>query len=183
MDYSELVTAINENDSKKVNGLIKKIHPRLMAFLCIHMGAQRVDAQDIAQDALITTIEVIREGNIINNPKQIVKYMMSICRNEYIEIQKKKQADSTETVTRPEQRQAPRQLQSLLDEEQQRMLQWCLQQLKKEYQKYMEYWFNHPDAHTQTVADHFGISVNNAWTRKHRLVKKLKECYQKKSNL
>ena len=183
MDYSQLVTAITENDTQKINDLIKKIRPRLLAFLCIHMGANRIDAQDIAQDALLTTIRVIKEGPGINNPEQVVKYMMSICRNEYIKEQKKKQAESIEEVSPPERRQAPRQLQSLLDEEQHRMLQWCLKQLKKEYQKYMEYWFNNPNAHTQKVADHFGISVSNAWTRKHRLVKKLNECYQKKSNL
>lgn len=181
MDYSQLVAAIKKNDTETVNALIKKIRPRLLAFLCIHMDANHMDAQDIAQEALLTTIEVIQEGRTIN-PEQIVSYMLSICRNEYIKEQKKKQAESIEEIT-PPQRQAPRQLQSLLDEEQQRLLQWCLQQLKGEYQKYMQYWFNNPDAHTQKVAARFDISVNNAWTRKHRLIKKLNECYQKKSNL
>jgi DNA-directed RNA polymerase specialized sigma24 family protein len=47
----------------------------------------------------------------------------------------------------------------------------------------MQYWFDHPDAHTKKVASHFDISVNNAWTRKHRLIKKLNECYREKSKL
>lgn len=181
MDYSELVTALKRNETERVNTLIEALRPRLIAFLRIHMNADEADAEDCAQDALITSIEIIKEDRI-NNPDQVVSYILSTCRNKYLKMQKKRREQSLEEVSENQQ-QGPNQLQSLLDEEQQRLLEWCMNQLKKEYQKFMQYWFTHPDAHTKSVANHFDITVNNAWTRKHRLIKKLSECYQKKSNL
>lgn len=181
MDFSDLVTALQENDSRKANEIIETLRPRLMAFLQIHMNANRADAEDCAQDSLLRSIEAIKEDRI-NNPDQVVSYIMSICRNNYLKMQKKQREEPIDRIP-DEHQQRPRQLQSLLDEEQQELLEWCLDQLKKEYQRFMQYWFDHPDAHAQKVADHFGISVNNAWTRKHRLIKKLNECYREKSKL
>lgn len=181
MDYSELVTAINNNNTRKINKLIRLIRPRLVAFLRIHMNASEADANDVAQDSMLITIESVREDKI-RKPEQIVKYMLSVCRNKYLKLL---EADrSTDLSGASEyQKQAPNQLQSLLDKEQEQLLRWCLQQLKKEYQQFMQFWFDYPDAHTERVAEEFSISVGNAWTRKHRLIKKLSKCYQKKSNL
>lgn len=181
MDYSELVTALKDEDTRKANKIIEALRPRLVSFLRIHMNATQMDAEDCAQDSLLSSIEVIKEDGI-KNPDQIVSYVLSTCRNNYLKMQKKQREESIEEVSQ-EQRQAPRQLQSLLDKEQEQLLKWCLNQLKEKYQRFMQYWFDHPDAHAKKVAKHFGISVNNAWTRKHRLIKKLNECYREKSKL
>lgn len=181
MDYSDLVAAINNNNTRQVNKLIDVIRPRLIAFLRIHMNASEADAKDIVQDSLIVAIESIKKGEL-REPSQVVKYMLSICKNKYLK-QLKKQRRTSVTDTSRHQEQAPKQLQSLLDKEQKRLLQWCLQQLKKEHKRFMQFWFNHPDAHTERVAAKFEISINSAWTRKHRLIKRLNECYQKKSKL
>lgn len=181
MNYSNLVTALQEDDSQTVNELIEALRPRLMAFLRVHMNASHADAEDCAHDSLISSIEVIKEGGL-QNPDQVVSYILSTCRNNYLKMQNKHRPEAVEEFS-DEHQHAPRQLQSLLDEEQERLLEWCLNQLKEEYQRFMQYWFDHPDAHAQKVADNFDISVNNAWTRKHRLVKKLNECYQEKSKL
>lgn len=181
MDYSDLVTALKENDTKRANELIEALRPRLMAFLRVHMNASREDAEDCAQDSLLTSIEVIKEDRL-NDPEQVVSYILSTCRNTYLKMKKKNREESIEEVSQ-RQRQEPRQLQSILNKEQERLLEWCLKQLKEEYQKFMQYWFDHPDAEASKVADHFNISVSNAWTRKHRLINKLNECYREKINL
>lgn len=181
MDYSDLVTALQENNHQKANELIESLRPRLIAFLRIHMNAKPADAEDCAQDSLLSSLEIIKEDRI-NDPDQIVSYILSACRNNYLKMQNKQRGEPMDAVSKS-QHQAPRQLQSLLDKEQERLLNWCLDQLKTKYQKFMQYWFDHPDAHTNKVADHFDISVSNAWTRKHRLIKKLNECYRKKSKL
>jgi RNA polymerase sigma factor (sigma-70 family) len=182
MNFSNLVTALQEdNNSQEVNKLIEALRPRLMAFLRTHMNANHADAEDCAQDSLLTCIEVIKEGRL-KNPDQVVSYILSTCRNTYLKMQKKQREKSIDKVPDDYQH-APRQLQSLLDKEQEHLLKWCLNQLKEGYQKFMQYWFDHPDAHTKKVAEHFDISVNNAWTRKHRLIKKLNECYREKSKL
>lgn len=181
MNYSELVTALRENNSRQVNEMLKALRPRLMAFLRIHMNASRQDAEDCAHDSLLSSIEAIRE-NGLEKPEQVVSYILSTCRNTYLKMQNKKQPQPVDKIE-DRQPQAPQQLQSLLDEEQERLLEWCMNQLKKEYRRFMQYWFEHPDADAQKVADQFSISVSNAWTRKHRLIKKLNECYEEKSNL
>lgn len=181
MDYTKLVTALKENDSEEVNRLVEALRPRLMAFLRIHMNATDADAEDCAQDSLIDSLEVIKSDRI-DDPKRIVSYILTTCRNNYLKMQKKRRETTMDEVSEA-QTQAPRQLQSLLDEEQKKLLRWCMSQLKEEYQQFMQYWFDHPDAHTKKVAAEFDISVNNAWTRKHRLIKKLNECYREKSKL
>lgn len=181
MDYSELVTALNEGNTRKVNKLIAAIRPRALAFLRIHMNASEDDAKDISQEALLTAIEIIKKDQI-KNPDKVVSYILSICRNAYLKAQKAQRTTSIEE-TAAWQRQEPRQLQSLLDKEQKKLLRLCMDKLSEKHQRFIQYWFDHPDAHTQKVADHFNISINNAWTRKHRLIKKLNECYQKKINL
>lgn len=181
MDYANLVTAVQENNSQEANKIIEALRPRLIAFLRIHMNANQADAEDCAQDSLLTSLEVIKEDRL-NNPDQVVSYILSICRNNYLKMQKKKRPEATDEIPDDHQ-QAPTQLQSLLDEEQQQLLEWCLDQLKERYQKFMAYLFDHPDAHAKKVANHFDISINNVWTRKHRLIKKLGECYQEKSKL
>lgn len=181
MNYSDLVTALQEGNSKKANELIEALRPRLMAFLQSHMNASRADAEDCAHDSLLTSIEVIKEGRL-ENPDRVVSYVLSTCRNTYLKMQKKQREESIDKIP-DEYQHKPRQLQSILDKEQQKLLEWCLDQLKENYQKFMQYWFDHPDAHAKKVADHFDISVNNAWTRKHRLIKKLNECYREKSKL
>lgn len=181
MDYTKLITALKENDSQEVNRLVEAIRPRLIAFLCIHMNATKEDAKDCAQDSLMDSLEVFKDDRL-NNPKQIVSYILSTCRNNYLKMQKKRRETSMDEVSEG-QIQEPRQLQSLLDEEQKKLLEICMEQLKEKYQKFMQFWFDHPDYQTKKVAAHFDISVNNAWTRKHRLVKKLNECYTKKSKL
>lgn len=181
MNFSNLVTAVQEDNSQEVNKLIEALRPRLMAFLRTHMNATHADAEDCAQDSLLTSIEVIKEGRL-KNPDRVVSYILSTCRNTYLKMQKKRREQSIDEIPDNHQH-APRQLQSLLDEEQEKLLEWCMNQLKEEYQKFMQYWFDHPDSHAKKVAEYFGISVNNVWTRKHRLIKKLNECYRKKSKL
>lgn len=180
MDYSELVTALNEGNTRKVNKLIAAIRPRLLAFLRIHMNASEDDAKDISQEALLTAIQTIKKDQI-KNPDKVVSYILTICRNAYLKTRMNQRTTPLEEAGR--QWQGPRQLQSLLDKEQQQLLQWCLDKLKEHHRKFIQYWFDHPDAHSKKVAEHFNISVNSVWTRKHRIIKKLNECYQKKSNL
>lgn len=181
MNYANLVTALEDNDTREANKIIEALRPRLMAFLRIHMNASRADAEDCAQDSLISSLEVIKEGGL-NNPDQVVSYILKACRNNYLKMRKRKREESIGEIP-DEYQHAPRQLQSLLDEEQERLLEWCLNQLKKKHRRFMQFWFDHPDAHAKKVAKQFNISVSNAWTRKHRLVKKLNECYRKKSKL
>lgn len=181
MEYSDLAEAIKENDSARVDELMKKLVPRLKRFLGVHMNASKPDAEDCAQETVLVCLEVIKEDKL-RDPEKVLTYLLTSCRNNYLKMQNKHKEERYEEV--PDERHSPAgQLINLLDKERKRLLEWCLKQLKQEYQTFMEYWFRHPGAEAEKVAAHFNLSVSNTWTRKHRIINKLNECYQKKSEL
>lgn len=181
MDYADLVEALKENDSSRVNEHLNTLIPRLHRFLTIHMNASRQDAEDCAQETLLLTLEAINEDRI-KNPERILSYMLTSCRNNYLKMVSKDKEQNYEEVPE-EQHHQPGQLKAMLDEERKSLLEWCMEQLKDEYKKFMEYWFTDPGMEAEKVADKFNLSLSNTWTRKHRIIKQLNECYQKKSEL
>lgn len=180
MDYSELVEALQNGDDVKVNKILKEIIPRLVRFLEIHMRASKSDAEDCVQYSLERAWEVLREDKL-DNPDRVLSYLMSTCRNNYLKEQEKKREVNYDKVPSSEFNN-PNQVKSLLDRERERILERCLEELKGMYRKFIQYWFDYPESDAELAASHFGISVNNVWTRKHRVIKKLNECYHRKSN-
>lgn len=181
MEYSDLARAIKENDSVRVNELMKKLIPRLKRFLSIHMNASKQDAEDCAQESVLLCIEAVKEDRL-RNPEKVLSYLLTSCRNNYLKMRDKHKEEHYEEL--PDDQHSPAaQLINLLDKERQRLLEWCLNQLKKEYQAFMEYWFRNPGKEAEKVAAHFNLSVSNTWTRKHRIINKLHDCYQKKSEI
>ena len=114
MDYSNLIAALQEGDSRKANELIEALRPRLVAFLRIHMNASEADAQDCAQEALLSAIQSIKEDRIKNH-NRVVQYIMSICKNDYLKMKKKHHEEPLDEIPDGHQH-GPHQLQSILDE-------------------------------------------------------------------
>lgn len=181
MEFSELVEAIDKNNKSKVNRLLKSLTPRLVRFLQIHMNAEKQDAEDCAQQTLLKALESIREGSI-RNPELILSFLLTSCRNNYLNLINKNKEQLNDDFSRGF-GQKPRQLHALLNDERQKLLEWCLERLSDDYRIFIDYWFRYPDSDASDVATHFEISLNNAWTRKHRIIKKLNECYEEKSKL
>lgn len=181
MEFSDLADAIKENDSARVNELLRRLMPRLKRFLTVHMNASRQDAEDCAQESILLCIEAIKEDRLRNSDK-ILSYLFTSCRNNYLKLKEKHKEQHYDEI--PDDQHAPAaQLLNLLDKERKRLLEWCLKQLKQEYQAFMRYWFQFPDSEAEKVAEHFDLSVSNTWTRKHRIITKLNECYEEKSKL
>jgi RNA polymerase sigma factor (sigma-70 family) len=178
MEFSELVKAIDQNDRPATNRILKKITPRLIRFLTVHMGAERQDAEDCAQLALLNAFEAIKDGSI-RNADRIFSFLLTSCKNNYLNLIKKDRDYSLDDISF-DQSQKPRQLLSMMDDERRRILELCLQQLSESYKTFIDFWFDYPDTDAKAAATHFGITVNNTWTRKHRILKKLSNCYQKK---
>ena len=180
MEYSELVQALQDGDDARVNEIFNELVPRLRRFLEIHMGASRSDAEDCVQQSIELSLGVLRE-NKLNDPDKILTYLMTTCRNTFLKEQQKKREVTYKQVP-PGHFQNPGQFKSLVDEERMKILKQCLDELKGGYRQFIEYLFAHPNANAEMVADHFNISVNNVWTRKHRIIKRLNNCYKNKIN-
>lgn len=181
MNFSELVEAIEQNNQGKVNQLIKKLNPRLIRFLQIHMNASRQDAEDCAQDALLKALEVINEGNL-RNANSILSFLLTTCRNNYLNLRKKHSNNSSFDDFENDVSLQPQQLKAVLSKERRKVLEHCLELLSDSYRSFFEFWYRHPDSEAKVAAARFDISLSNVWTRKHRVLKKLRECFRKKSN-
>ncbi|GAB5410579.1 MAG: hypothetical protein BalsKO_29440 [Balneolaceae bacterium] len=178
MDYSRFVYAVQNNDAEELASLTTVISAVLIKFLKVRIGASHQDAEDSAQNTLMLVVEKIKKDKL-NNPDSIIYYLFTTAKHDYLKAQAK--------IKEPTFDEAPEsysedgdQLSSLLNEERMSILRACLNKLKPDLKSYISYWFQNPGDETSVVADHFGISVNNAWTKKHRILKLLKECCEKK---
>ncbi|SMO70129.1 RNA polymerase sigma factor [Gracilimonas mengyeensis] len=178
MDYSKFVDAVLEKDDAEISRQVKVITAVLIKFLTVRMDAPLEDAQDCAQNTLLIGIEKIRNDEI-DHPDALINYLFTTAKYEYLKrVNKKREVPYDEL---PEHHSdSPDQLNRLLDKEKMTLLKRCMEALKSDYQKYIEYWFQHPGYETSVVADYFNISVSNAWTKKHRVINLLKECVEKK---
>ena len=180
MDYTELYDAILNDDNSKVTELMSQLIPALMGFLRASMRASDADAKDCIQQALLLTIEKIKEDKI-RDPSKLKFYLLTACRNIYLRMIKHHNISLDET--NPYHAVEPaKQLKNLLDEEKQRLLSFCLEHLNTDYYEFINYWLENPDTDAPTVAKFFNISVNNAWIRKHRIIKMLNECIENEIN-
>ena len=178
MDYSKFVYAVQNNDSATLNSLSPVITAVLIKFLKVRLNASHHDAQDYAQNTLLLAIEKIKADKL-NNPDSIIYYLFTTAKNDFLKQQSKLSEETYSEV--PDSHSVPGdQLENLLDAERQSVLQRCLDALKPDFKKYITYWFENPADEAAVVADYFGISVSNAWTKKHRILTMLKECCQKK---
>lgn len=181
MDYSRFVYAVKDNDIEELETMATIITAVLIKFLKVRIGVNHQDAEDAAQNTLLLVIEKIRKEKL-KNPDSIIFYLFKTAKHEYFKAQKKIKEPTIEEI--PESySSSPDQLHTLLNEEKLNILHSCLSALKPEFKKYITYWFDNPADETSVVADHFGISVSNAWTKKHRILKVLKDCCEKKLSL
>ena len=177
MDYSKLVYAIQDNDTVIINEQITIITPILIKYLTVRVGATYHDAQDCVQNTLILAVQKIKDDKL-ESPDAVIYYLFTSAKNNYLKFIARKKESNYEEIPETYAEDGD-QLYRLIDEEKQTILQLCLNKLKPNLKAYIEYWFNNPRNDASDVADHFGITVSNAWTKKHRVLNILKQCYQK----
>lgn len=180
MDYSKFVTAVLTNDKESLGEFYEVLTKVLLKFLLVRMDADLEDAKDSAQNAIMFGVEKIKNKEL-EHPDLIINYLFTTAKHDYLKHQSKRKEVNYEEIPAHHSEQGI-QLEKLLDEERQSILQRCFEKLKPKQFNYISYWFNNPQSDTALVADHFGISVNNAWTKKHRIIHVLKECFQKNIN-
>jgi len=178
MDYSKLITAIRDGKSKELGLLYSETFEVLCRYLQTTMRANVPDAEDCAQHALLMTVERIRK-DAIREPESLYSYLLQSAKNKYLRVQYENnrsnyQSDMDMYVPVEEQ------LSSLSSEEEQEALDKCLEKLPEPSQTFIAFWLKYPDAQAKDVAEEFRISTNNAWIKKHRIIKRLSECIQEK---
>ncbi len=178
MDYSGLVTSIKNGDNLATGKFCAEATPILKKYLMKKFGAEPADADDAIQKMYEYIILKIREDEI-ENPKGLLAYMLKTCKHNYLKTRRENNPDYIDSMNGEISSRA-RQIWVLVDEEEQEILRECLSLLRKGYKEFISFWFSYPNASTEDVAEHFEISINNAWIRKHRVVNKLQECVEEK---
>jgi len=178
MDYSALVNAIKTGDTATANRLCNEATPILRRYLMVRMGAPKQDAEDCVQLMFEYIIERIKKDEF-HNPPALLSYMLTACRHNYIRMINENNREIVNEINDPSV--DSDQIWNLIDEDKQRVLEYCMTKMNKNYQRMARFLLKHPNAETDDLADFFNISVNNAWTRKHRVIKRLSDCI--KNNL
>ncbi len=180
MDYGKFADALNSGDPKELEPLYAEAFQVLCRYLGTTMRADYQDAQECAQHALVMTMERLRKG-AIRNTDSIFSYLLQSAKNRYMRLLHERERnnfqDNIERYVPVEE-----QIDLLVTEERKNALQACIAGLDEPSREFILYWLEHPEARSGTVARHFNISVNNVWTRRHRIVKKLSDCVRKKIN-
>ncbi len=180
MDYVKLAEALEKEDSKQLETLYSEAFRMLCRFLCTTMRADHQDAQESAQHALVVTMEQLRKG-AIRNSDNIYSYLLQSAKNRYMRICFERNRNNFQENI---ERYAPveEQIDHLVMKEKKDALMGCIAEMEESSREFILYWMEHPGARSSEVARHFNLSVNNVWTKRHRLVKKLSECVRKKIN-
>lgn len=179
MNYSDLVRAVQEGDERTASKLCKEALTILKRYLIANYDASHEDAEDAVQRMFEYVIPKIR-NNEITNPDGLLSYMLSGVKHAYFKNLRQYEDDQTDPLfSEPETDEV--QLWKLIDEERNQILKRCISYLKLHYRSLAEFIFDHPDADSYDIAEHFEISLNNAWIRKHRVIKQLSDCAQQKS--
>tara|TARA_R110002124_G_scaffold188668_1_gene355927 strand:+ start:9757 stop:10302 length:546 start_codon:yes stop_codon:yes gene_type:complete len=180
MDYSKFVTAIINNDEESLKEHYTVLTKVLVKFLLVRLDAGIEDAKDSAQNAIMFGVEKIKNQEL-KQPDYIIHYLFTTAKNDYLKHQNKQKESNYEEVPEHYAEEGD-QLENILKEERQSILTRCFDKLNSKQFNYISYWFDNPGSETALVADHFGISINNAWIKKHRIIQVLKECFEKNIN-
>lgn len=181
VDYSELVEALQKGDDVKANKLLSEVIPRLEDYLQVVMSAKPNAAKECVQQAFLDVFEQVRKDNI-KESKYIFSYLIKSCRHEYLRYVRRQHKFDYDEEAFNEAYEPEEQISNLVDQERQRILEECLNELRKKSREFIEYFMDKPDASTDDAVHEFDLSNANVRTRKHRILSRLHHCYKRKSN-
>lgn len=172
--------ALQDNKKGKANEILKELLPRLKDYLKVTMNANEQDAEECIHQAYLRVYDQIMKDNI-RKEKYIFSYLLRACRNEYIQYSKHQHRfeapddDSPHYLTEP-----PEQIENLMEEDRQRILGECLEELQEKSRRFIEYFIDKPDASTKQASKYFKISGANVRTKKSRIISRLHHCFKRK---
>jgi len=180
LDYSDLVSALQEDHEEEANDLLAEIMPRLKDYLEVTMNAEENDAEECIHRAFANVYEKVINDKI-KKEKYIFRYLLRACRHEYIRYMKNQHRFVPPEDENPHYILTPgEQIEKLMDKDRQRILEECLDELQKKSRRFIEYFIDKPDTTTKEASKHFKISGANVRTKKSRITSRLHHCFKRK---
>lgn len=178
--FYELVRSSETSSINKVSG---KLIERMALYLTAVLGADGDSAKDCAQQAY-EKVYVKIVNNSISDVDDIFGYLIRSARNEYLmklrkekfEVPSEHQYFSGIRGTTGEEV-----YQNLYSEEREKLLEYCIKQLKKSKQNFFIKVLKHINEQDKEVAEKLEMSHANFRTRKSRVIDALRDCVEKAS--
>lgn len=153
---------------------------RLKDYLQVVLNADEQDAEECTQQAFLNVYEQIQDDNI-KKEKYIFSYMIRACRHEYFRLSKEQHRFNNPMEDHEEHLVDPaEQFENLMDQDRQKILEACLNELRKKSRIFIDYFIDKPDATTKEASAHFDISGANVRTKKSRILSRLHHCFKRK---
>ncbi|MEX2600168.1 MAG: sigma-70 family RNA polymerase sigma factor [Balneolaceae bacterium] len=181
VDFSDLAEAFREQDHNRMTRILNELTPRLRKYLYFGLGADAEVADDCIQEVYARIFEKIREQDI-EDEKSLLQYLLRSCRFEYIRITNfdRRFEDISEDELSDEMSQES-QRNRLLDEQRMKILEECMGLLRDRYREVISYYFSDDMDHPEDAIEEMGLTPGQFRTIKSRAVKKLHDCFKKKS--
>lgn len=161
MNYSNFVTAVQNDDQKSLKEHYEVLTKVLCKFLLVRMDAAPEDAKDSAQNAIMFAVEKIKTDEL-NHPDRIINYLFATAKHDYLKHQNKQKEVNYDQVP-DSYSEVPDQLENLLTEERQSILEHCFTELKAKQKSFISYWFENPDSEASVVADRSDLISQRSW--------------------
>lgn len=173
--FYELATSA---DSETINQVSENITHRMSLYLISVMGAEREAARDCAQEAYEKVYVKISAGEL-SDIEDVFGYLIRTAKYEYLmklrkekyEVPSEHQYFSGVRGTSGEEV-----VESLYTEEREKLLDYCIKQLKTKRQTFFKKVLEHINENDKDVAEKLGMTYNSFRTRKSRIVDALREC-------
>jgi len=178
--FYELATS---DDSSTINQISEHIIQRMALYLTSVMDAEQEAAKDCAQQAYEKVYVKISNGEI-SGVKDIFGYLIRAAKYEYLmELRKEKLEYPSEYRFFSGIKGATGEevVESLYSEEREKLLEYCIQQLKEKRKNFFKKVLEHINEKDKDVAKKLEMSYSSFRTRKSRIIDALRECVKNAS--
>lgn len=178
--FKELLLALKDRNNEEAERYASAVSEVMVDYLVVRHRADRSDAWDATQQTILILLEKGEQINLRDAGKSMA-FVTAILRNEYVRIRKKSTGALKESLeTYEAESTGADQLEAMVTREQVNYLRFCIETLSSLNKAFILHCMEQPVIEAEKVAKTFKISVNSAWTRKHRIIRSLSDCMRRK---
>ena len=175
----EFVKAVKNQDRKVIEDFSSRLIPRIIEYLMITLKANKFLAEECSHHAFSVLLDRI-DSDELNEKSSVVSYAITTARNEYFRMIKSEIREETAILQEQYYVEVEEQIQLLVDQDREKALKKCLEQLDSKSRDFIKYILQHPDYSMLKVGKIFGISPEASRTRKSRILAILSDCVGRK---
>jgi RNA polymerase sigma factor (sigma-70 family) len=175
------VKAVKTENRAVIEDYSARVVPMVTEYLMVALKANKFHAEECSHHAFSVVLDRIK-NNSIDDQTSVVSYLVTTARNQYFNMLKNEIREGSAILQEQYYQDSEEQIQSLLDEERTKILEQCLGNLDEKARVYIQYVMKHSDYSMLKIGKIFGISPENARTKKSRIVRQLSDCVRKKLN-